>query len=132
MTDHLRFLHAWALLVAGRPRPAVAELARVVAANEDAWEGRWMATCYVAGGIGLAALGHPATPELLVGAEANWARARTSPAAWQEPLLATARQQAAAIGSAPWGADAVPGRALAALLLSAAADEGLAPPIPAR
>ena len=132
LTDHLRFLHAWALLVAGRPRPAVAELARVVAANEDAWEGRWMATCYVAGGIGLAALGHPATPELLVGAEANWARARTSPAAWQEPLLATARQQAAAIGSAPWGADAVPGRALAALLLSAAADEGLAPPIPAR
>jgi len=127
-TDHLRFLHAWALLVVGRPRPAVAELARVVAAHEEAWEGRWMATCFVAGGVGLAALGHSVTPELLVGAEANWARARTAPAAWQEPLLRAAREQAAAIGPAPWGADTVPGRVLAGLLLSAAADEGLVPP----
>ncbi len=118
-TDYLRFLRAWGLLVTGEPRPALADLARVIAAHEEAWEGRWMATCFVAAAIGLAAVAHPVAPELLAGAEANWARAGTSPAAWQEPLLAAAREHAAAIGPAPWGADTASGRALAALVLSA-------------
>ena len=120
--DFLRFVGGWALLLTGDARAAVAEFDTVIARNEDAVEGRWLATCYLGAAIGLASLGHPGAPELLAGAEANWARVGTAPAPWQEPLLATAREQAGAIGPAPWGAQSAPGAALAALVRTAAAD----------
>ena len=100
----------------------MAEFDTVIARNQDAVEGRWLATCYLGAAIGLASLCHPGAPALLAGAEANWARVGTAPAPWQEPLLATAREQAAAIGPAPWGAQSAPGAALAALVRTAAAD----------
>ena len=120
--DFLRFVGGWALLLTGDARAAVAEFDTVIARNEDAVEGRWLATCYLGAAIGLASLGHPGAPELLAGAEANWARVGTAPAPWQEPLLATAREQAGAIGPAPWGAQSAPGPALAVMVRTAAAD----------
>jgi predicted ATPase len=120
--DFLRFVGGWALLLTGDARAAVAEFSDVIASHEDALEGRWLATCYLGAAVGLAALGHPLAPELLAGAEANWARVGTAPAPWQERLLATARDQAAAIGPPPWGADNTPGSTLAALVRAASAD----------
>ena len=122
--DFLRFVGGWALLLTGDAGAAVAEFDSVIASNQDALGGRWLATCYLGAAIGLAALGHPNAPELLTGAEANWARVGTAPAPWQEPLLNTAREQAAVIGLPPWGAENTPGSTLAALVRGAAADRG--------
>ncbi len=56
--------------------------------------------------------------------QTGWARVGTAPAPWQEPLLAAAREQAAAIGKPPWGAENTPSASLAALVHVAAADDG--------
>ena len=121
----LRLHRGWVLLACDDPRGALADFSRVVAVSGAALEGRWLAEVYLGTAFALAATGHRAAPELLAGAEAMVARAGLVVSAWQEDLRAVAHERAAAVGPAPWGAEAATGGALAALVRSVADEESV-------
>jgi hypothetical protein len=117
----------WALLASGAPAAAADEFGRVVRIGEDARESSRLAEVYVGAACALAALVHPAAPELLAGAEAMMGRTGRVLRPWQHELLRVARARTAAIGPAPWGADTLSGSALASLVISATVPTSAAP-----
>ncbi|WP_088319619.1 BTAD domain-containing putative transcriptional regulator [Kineosporia sp. R_H_3] len=129
----LRLHHAWTSLLTGHPEVALEEFDRVVSAGSAELEDRKTAGVYLGAACALAALRHPAAPDVLEGAVALGARTGLVLLAVQEEAVRRARDGLAGLPAPSWTAALAPGRELARLIRSAAhdrADPGRPGPAP--